>query len=93
MAFHKDLISVSSCLSSTQASCSRSSKVIYLMSVHMPMTHRCSSPSMPTPVRSNQQLRVCMLSDRLKLKDDKTEFIITGIRQQLTTVNIDSVSR
>ena len=30
-----------------------------------------------------------MLSDRLKLDDDKTEFIITG--QQLAKVNIDSL--
>ena len=48
---------------------------------------------MPTQVRSDQQLRNCMLSDRLKLKDDQTELIIIGMRQQLTTVDIDSVSR
>ena len=34
-------------------------------------------------------IRDWMLSDRLKLDDDKTEFIITG--QQLAKVNIDSL--
>ena len=32
-----------------------------------------------------------MLQDRLKLNDDKTEFIIIGTRQQLVKVNIDSL--
>ena len=34
-------------------------------------------------------IRDWMLSDRLKLDDDKTEFIIIGTRQQLAKVNID----
>ena len=65
----------------------------------MPMTHSCTSPLTPTLVRSNQQLwttckmycsiRDWMLSDRLKLDDDKTKFIIIG--QQLAKVNIDSL--
>ena len=36
-------------------------------------------------------MRGWMLSDRLKLKDDKTEFIIMGTRQQLAKVNIESM--
>ena len=32
-----------------------------------------------------------MLQDRLRLNDDKTEFIIIGTRQQLAKVNIDSL--
>ena len=37
-------------------------------------------------------IREWMLSDRLKLDDDKTEFVIIGTRQQLTKVNIDSLT-
>ena len=33
-----------------------------------------------------------MLSDRLKLNDDKTEFVIIGTNPQLTKVNIDSLT-
>ena len=36
-------------------------------------------------------MRDWMLSDRLKLNDDKTEFIIIGTRQQLAKVNIESM--
>ena len=36
-------------------------------------------------------IRKWMLQDRLKLNDDKTEFIIIGTRQQLVKVNIDSL--
>ena len=36
-------------------------------------------------------IRDGMLSDRLKLNDDKTEFIIIGTRRQLAKVNIDSL--
>ena len=36
-------------------------------------------------------IRQWMLQDRLRLNDDKTEFIIIGTRQQLAKVNIDSL--
>ena len=36
-------------------------------------------------------IRKWMLQDRLRLNDDKTEFIIIGKRQQLAKVNIDSM--
>ena len=36
-------------------------------------------------------IRKWMLQDRLKLNDDKTEFIVIGTRQQLAKVNIDSL--
>ena len=32
-----------------------------------------------------------MLSDRIKLNDDETEFIVIGTRQQLAKVNIESM--
>ena len=37
-------------------------------------------------------IREWMLSDTLKLNDDKTEFVIIGTRQQLAKVNIDSLT-
>ena len=37
-------------------------------------------------------IRERMLSDRLKLNDYKTEFVIIGTRQQLAKVNIDSLT-
>ena len=36
-------------------------------------------------------IRKWMLQERLRLNDDKTEFIIIGTRQQLAKVNIDSM--
>ena len=33
-----------------------------------------------------------MISDKLMLNDDKTEFILIGTRQQLATVDIDNIS-
>ena len=38
------------------------------------------------------EIRMWMLSDRLVLIDDKTEFLIIGTRYQLKKVNIDHVS-
>ena len=36
-------------------------------------------------------IRKWMLQDRLKLNDDKTEFIVIGTKQQLAKVNVDSL--
>ena len=33
-----------------------------------------------------------MLADRLKINDDKTEFLVIGTKQQLAKVNIDSIN-
>ena len=33
-----------------------------------------------------------MISDNLMLKDDKTEFLILGTKQQLAKVNIDNIN-
>ena len=33
-----------------------------------------------------------MLTDKLKLNDDKTEFMLIGIKQQLSKINIDSLT-
>ena len=37
-------------------------------------------------------IRKWMLADRLKINDDKTEFLVIGTRQQLEKVNIDSIN-
>lgn len=39
-----------------------------------------------------RDLRTCMLHDKLKLNDDKTEFILIGTRQQLAKVDGISLS-
>ena len=39
-----------------------------------------------------RDLRTCMLHDKLKLNDDKTEFILGGTRQQLAKVDGISLS-
>ena len=44
-----------------------------------------------TMQRYIEDIRRWMLNDRLKLNDDKTEFIIIGTRQQLAKVNIDKL--
>ena len=41
--------------------------------------------------RCIMDIREWMLSDRLKLNDDKTEFVLVGSRQQLAKVNIDAL--
>ena len=37
-------------------------------------------------------IRKWMLADRLKINDDKTEFLVIGTKQQLAKVNIDSIN-
>jgi len=37
-------------------------------------------------------IRTWMLTDKLKLNDDKTEFILIGTKQELSKVNIDSLT-
>ena len=37
-------------------------------------------------------IRMWMLTDKLKLNDDKTEFMLIGAKEQLSKVNIDSLS-
>lgn len=37
-------------------------------------------------------IRTWMLTDKLKLNDDKTEFMLIGTKQQLSKVNIDSLT-
>ena len=37
-------------------------------------------------------IRNWMISDKLMLNDDKTEFVLIGTRQQLAKVDIDSIS-
>ena len=88
------------CSSYTQANCLRSSNVTYQMCTPTPTKRNCIYPSMPILELSSRPLyRLCktadirkwMLQDRLRLNDDKTEFIIIGKRQQLAKVNIDSM--
>ena len=37
-------------------------------------------------------IRTWMLTDNLKLNDDKTEFMLIGTKQQLSKVNLDSLT-
>ncbi|CAH3028999.1 unnamed protein product [Porites evermanni] len=37
-------------------------------------------------------IRTWMLTDKLKLNDDKTEFMLIGTKQQLSKVNIDCLT-
>jgi len=37
-------------------------------------------------------IRAWMIADKLKLNDDKTEFLIIGTRQQLSKVDIEKLS-
>ena len=39
-----------------------------------------------------QAIRSCMIKDKLRLNDNKTEFMIIGTRKQLAKVNIDGLS-
>ena len=42
--------------------------------------------------RCISDIRTWMLTDKLKLSDDKTEFMLIGTKQQLSKVNIDSLT-
>ena len=42
--------------------------------------------------RCISDIRMWMLTDKLKLNGDKTEFMLIGAKQQLSKVNIDSLS-
>ena len=39
-----------------------------------------------------KEIRAWMLCDKLKINDDKTEFVIIGTRQQLSKVHVDSLA-
>ena len=38
-----------------------------------------------------QAIRSCMIKDKLRLNDNKTEFMIIGTRKQMAKVNIDGL--
>ena len=42
--------------------------------------------------RCISDIRTWMLTDKLKLNDDKTEFMLIGTKQQLSKINIDSLT-
>ena len=42
--------------------------------------------------QTDADIRMNMLTDRLKLNDDKTEFMLIGTKQQLSKINIDSLT-
>ena len=42
--------------------------------------------------RCISDIRTWMLTDKLKLNDDKTEFMLIGTKQQLSKVNIDCLT-
>ena len=53
-------------------------------------SHDDQSAAVEAMQRCIIDIREWMLSDRLKLNDDKTEFVLVGSRQQLAKVNIDA---
>ena len=90
------------CSSYTQGNCLRSSDVTYPMCTPTPMTRRLyisfNADSRAEQSAALSAMQNCiaditkwMLQNRLRLNDDKTEFIIIGTRQQLAKVNIDSM--
>ena len=42
--------------------------------------------------RCTSDIRTWMLTGKLKLNDDKTEFMLIGTKQQLSKVNIDCLN-
>ena len=54
------------------------------------------APSSTNPVvameRCISDIRMWMLTDKLKLNDDKTEFMLIGAKQQLSKVNSDTLT-
>lgn len=103
MVYLKDLALDLSCLSSIPARCLRSFSAIYVIYTHTPTTqymyisfHANFNDEQLATVQAMESyvadIREWMLSDKLKLNDDKTEFVIIGTRQQLAKVNIDSLT-
>jgi len=74
-------------------------KLIYQTSMYMPTIRISFRPAstvkQSVAIKAMQDcitdIRKWMLADRLKLNDDKTEFIIIGTRQQLAKVSVDSL--
>ena len=102
MAFHKDRVWGHCCLPFIPANCLKSSNTIYLKHMPMLMTLSCLSFSPDTATnqtdaviameRCISDIRTWMLTDKLKLNDDKTEFMLIGTKQQLSKVNIDCLT-
>ena len=44
------------------------------------------------PWNAKKDIRTWMPTDKLKLNDDKTEFLLIGKKRQLSKVNIDSLA-
>jgi len=83
------------------------SKLFTIVERHLPQVHAYADdtqlymsfkPDLQDTNNTITSMQACiadikkwMLSDRLKINDDKTEFIVIGTRQQLQKVNIDSL--
>ena len=84
------------------------SKLFTIIERHLPQVHAYADDTQlyvafkPDPEHATNavaameacinDIRKWMLADRLKINDDKTEFLVIGTRQQLAKVNIDSIN-
>ena len=84
------------------------SKLFTIIERHLPQVHAYADdtqlyvafkPDLEHAANAVAAMEACindikkwMLADRLKINDDKTEFLVIGTRQQLEKVNIDSIN-
>ena len=61
-------------------------------SINRPLTLPSSTNPVVPMEHCISDIRLWMLTDKLNLDDDKTEFMLTGAKQQLSKVNIDSLT-
>jgi len=99
MAFHKDGVLGHCCLPFIPANSFKSLNTIYLQHMPMLMTLSFTCRLVLTRLlirmvvameRRISDIRTWMLTDKIKLNNDKTEFMLIGTKQQLSKVNIDS---
>ena len=61
-------------------------------SINRPLTLPSSTNPVVPMEHCISDIRMFMLTDKLNLDDDKTEFMLIGAKQQLSKVNIDSLT-
>ena len=102
-AFHKDPVLVPCCISSTLQSYLTSLNVTFQNLTGTRLIHKKYLAFKPADLSSQQDpvtamqnciddIRSRMEHDKLLLNDEKTEFLIIGTRQQLSKLNISSIS-
>ena len=95
--FHKVRVWAPCCLLFTLVNSLKSSNTIYLRHTQLYLSFSPDSATNQADVviameRCILDIRTWMLADKLKLNDDKTEFMLIGTKQQLSKVNIDSLA-